>query len=202
MHLVFCSDNRYEQTSKNLTVVDAVCPDQLPSIIKTTLTKYGLTRAQVGVYAHSAVANITFVNYGGGLYYTPASNTKLLMATGTVLTRNMDDHIRTPVFAETAGNGDLKQVCVQGMFDPSIVDSQLTTLAQQISASSSVIDELVLDAATESIDYPGVDDTWAVGDLSEDYGAAASIFGMWTFLSLRSDFCSFKPQYCTIESVS
>jgi len=155
------------------SVQAGLCPTQLAARLDTELDKPPLDTAYVGVFLQTQAAlpenrqNI-YVHNRDRLF-TPASNIKLLTTAAALHHLGADYQIRTSVYG-TPGPGEMTTLRVMGRGDPTVTETQLEALAQQLSqAGVSQISRLVLDDSY----FPGfaTNPTWEWEDAQFAYAA-------------------------------
>lgn len=141
----------------------------LESAIDALLQADGAAKATWGVLIHSAAPGEGKVLYSLNAEqpFTPASNTKLLMAAAAITQHSPDFAFDTQAYSTSLGGRP--GLCVQPAGDPSLTDSGLNLLASQAAAVlPPPYDDVALQLAAGEAATPA---TWEFADLSYAYGA-------------------------------
>ncbi|MFN6563581.1 MAG: D-alanyl-D-alanine carboxypeptidase/D-alanyl-D-alanine-endopeptidase [Nostoc sp. ChiSLP01] len=152
------------------TTTKAICSTQLGTAIDSVINRPLFSRMRWGILVQPLSARITLYNRDAEKYFTPASNMKLLTTAAALQQLGANFRIRTSIYQN--GNGVLRVV---GRGDPSLSDTQLQTLAQQLKQKGiTQIQELIADDSYIQGDI--VNPTWQWEDVQSDYGAPVNSF--------------------------
>lgn len=152
------------QRSDQTNTPTALCPAGLNAAIETVINRPQFSRERWGVLVQTEASGKTLYSRDAQKYFIPASNVKLL-ATAAVLQLGAQFQIRTSVYATRD-----RSLRVVGRGDPSLTDTQLIQLAQQLrvrgirQVSKLIIDDNYFRGAT-------VNPSWEWEDVQADYGA-------------------------------
>jgi D-alanyl-D-alanine carboxypeptidase/D-alanyl-D-alanine-endopeptidase (penicillin-binding protein 4) len=159
-----------------------ICPAQLKSEVETITNRPEFSRVRWGIIVKNLADQQTLYERDGEKYFTPASNTKLLITAAALQELGANFRIRTSVYQD--GEGVLR---VFGRGDPSLKIPQLQKLAQQLHQQGiSQVNQLIADDSYFQGDI--VNPSWEWEDLAADYGAPvsslilnqnASVFQVW-----------------------
>lgn len=146
---------------------ESICPAQLGTAIEAVINRPQFRRARWGILVEPLspkTRNRALYSLNADRYFIPASNTKLLTTAAALLALSSDYRIRTSVY--DAGGGTLRVV---GRGDPSLTDTQLRDLAQQLKRQGvRNVRELIVEDGYFRGDV--VDPTWEWEDVQADYG--------------------------------
>ena len=147
------------------TATTAICPAQLGEAIATVTNRPQFSRGRWGILIQSLSRGETLYSRDAQKYFVPASNVKLLTTAAALQNLGTQFRIRTSVYRTSDGG-----LRVIGRGDPSLTDTQLLQLAQQVNQQGirQVSQVIVQD------DYfrgPTVNPIWEWEDLHADYGA-------------------------------
>ncbi len=155
------------QQSSQTNTSTAFCPSGLNAAIETVINRPQFSRERWGVLVQTEASGKTLYSHDAQKYFIPASNLKLL-TTAAVLQLGAQFQIRTSVYATR--NGALRVV---GRGDPSLTDTQLIELAQQLKVRGiRQVNQVITDG-----DYfrgATVNPSWEWEDVQADYGAPVS----------------------------
>ncbi|MBC1237931.1 D-alanyl-D-alanine carboxypeptidase/D-alanyl-D-alanine-endopeptidase [Nostoc sp. 2RC] len=152
------------------TTTKAICSSQLPTAIDSVINRPLFSRMRWGILIQPLSTGLTLYNRDADKYFTPASNTKLLTTAAALQQLGANFRIRTSIYQN--GNGVLRVV---GRGDPSLDDTQLQALAQQLKQKGiTQIPELIADDSYIQGDI--VNPTWQWEDVQSDYGAPVNSF--------------------------
>lgn len=161
------------QTAKPVTApssTQSICPAQLGSAIDAIINRPLFSRVRWGILVQPLSSGQTLYSRDAQKYFIPASNTKLLTGAAALQQLGANFRIRTSIYQN--GDGVLRVV---GRGDPSLSDSQLQTLAQQLKQKGiTQIKQLIADDSYIQGDI--VHPTWQWEDVQSDYGAPVSSF--------------------------
>jgi serine-type D-Ala-D-Ala carboxypeptidase/endopeptidase (penicillin-binding protein 4) len=146
---------------------ESICPAQLGTAIETVINRPQFRRARWGILVEPLspkARSRPFYSLNADRYFIPASNTKLFTTAAALLALGSDYRIRTSIY--DAGGGRLRVV---GRGDPSLTDTQLRDLAQQLKRQGvRNIRELIVEDGYFRGDV--VHPTWEWEDVQADYG--------------------------------
>jgi serine-type D-Ala-D-Ala carboxypeptidase/endopeptidase (penicillin-binding protein 4) len=108
------------------TTLKTICPAQLGAAVDAIINRSEFSRARWGVLVQNLGSTETLYSRDAQKYFIPASNTKLLTTAAALTELGVNYRIRTSVYRD--GDG----LRVVGRGDPSLTDTQLTTLAKQL----------------------------------------------------------------------
>jgi serine-type D-Ala-D-Ala carboxypeptidase/endopeptidase (penicillin-binding protein 4) len=152
------------------TTTKPICSAQLGTAIDAVINRPLFSRARWGILVQPLSTAQTLYNRDAQKYFTPASNAKLLTTAAALQELGVNFRFRTSIYDN--GNGVLRVV---GRGDPSLTDTQLQDLAQQLKQKGIIqIKQLIADDSYIQGDI--VNPTWQWEDLQSDYGAPVSSF--------------------------
>jgi serine-type D-Ala-D-Ala carboxypeptidase/endopeptidase (penicillin-binding protein 4) len=152
------------------TTTKPICSAQLGTAIDAVINRPLFSRARWGILVQPLSTAQTLYNRDAQKYFTPASNAKLLTTAAALQELGVNFRFRTSIYDN--GNGVLRIV---GRGDPSLTDTQLQDLAQQLKQKGIIqIKQLIADDSYIQGDI--VNPTWQWEDLQSDYGAPVSSF--------------------------
>ncbi|MBW4676948.1 MAG: D-alanyl-D-alanine carboxypeptidase/D-alanyl-D-alanine-endopeptidase [Desmonostoc geniculatum HA4340-LM1] len=152
------------------TTTKAICSTQLGTAIDAVINRPLFRRMRWGILVQPLSVGLTLYNRDADKYFTPASNMKLLTTAAALQQLGANFRIRTSIYQN--GNGVLRIV---GRGDPSLTDTQLQSLAQQLKQKGiTQIPELIADDSYIQGDI--VNPTWQWEDVQSDYGAPVNSF--------------------------
>jgi len=152
------------------TTTKSICPTQLGTAIDTVINRPLFSRVRWGILVQPLSTAQTLYSRDAQKYFTPASNLKLLTTAAALQQLGANFRIRTSIYQ--SGNGVLRVV---GRGDPSLSDTQLQTLAQQLKQKGiTQIQRLIADDSYIQGDI--VNPTWQWEDVQSDYGAPVNSF--------------------------
>jgi D-alanyl-D-alanine carboxypeptidase/D-alanyl-D-alanine-endopeptidase (penicillin-binding protein 4) len=152
------------------TTTKAICPAQLGTAIDAIINRPLFNRVRWGILVQPLSSGQTLYSRDAQKYFTPASNTKLLTTAAALQQLGANFRIRTSIYQNA--NGVLRVV---GRGDPSLGDTQLQALAQQLQQKGiTQIKQLIADDSFIQGDI--VNSTWQWEDVQSDYGAPISSF--------------------------
>jgi serine-type D-Ala-D-Ala carboxypeptidase/endopeptidase (penicillin-binding protein 4) len=145
----------------------ALCPTQLDSEIAAIQSRHFPDRRETWGILVETIDGDTLYSHNARQYITPASNTKLLTTAAALQQLGPQYRIRTAIYQTPDG------LRVVGAGDPSITQTQLDDLAQQVAAAGiRHIDRLVAeDAYFRGLPY---NPHWQWEDVHAAYGAPAN----------------------------
>ncbi len=145
-----------------------ICPAQLGTRIDAMLDRPQLSRSHWGILIQTSFESHTLYSRNAQQYFVPASNAKLLTTAAALHQLGSQFRIRTSVYG--SGDGSLRVV---GRGDPSLTDTQLRELAQQLSRQGiRQVSQLIVE--DNYFHGSGVNPSWEWGDVQADYGAAVN----------------------------
>ncbi|WP_375515468.1 D-alanyl-D-alanine carboxypeptidase/D-alanyl-D-alanine-endopeptidase [uncultured Nostoc sp.] len=152
------------------TTTKSICSTQLGTAIDAVINRPLFSRGRWGILVQPLSTGQTLYSRDAQKYFTPASNLKLLTTAAALQELGANFRIRTSIYQN--GNGVFRVV---GRGDPSLTDTQLQTLAQQLKQKGiTQIQQLIVDDSYIQGDI--VNPTWQWEDVQSDYGAPVSSF--------------------------
>ena len=158
---------------------ESICPAQLTTAIDAVINRPQFRRTRWGILIERLSPNPTnsalSVNQDNALYrrdaeryFIPASNVKLLTTAAALHKLGREFRIRTSIY--DVGSGSLRVV---GRGDPTLTDTQLTELAQQLKRQGvRKVQQLVVDDSY--FQGSAVNSSWEWEDVQADYGASVN----------------------------
>lgn len=141
-----------------------VCPAELESQIEQIISQPEFARSRWGVLVSALNSAEVLYRHDAEKYFIPASNVKLLTTAAVLHRLGPDFRIRTAIY----GNGT--QFSIVGRGDPSLTDTQLQQLTQQLQQQGiRQISQLIGDDSYFQ-DSP-INPTWEWEDVQAGYGA-------------------------------
>ncbi|MDZ7956654.1 MAG: D-alanyl-D-alanine carboxypeptidase/D-alanyl-D-alanine-endopeptidase [Aulosira sp. DedQUE10] len=148
----------------------AICSAQLGTSIDAVINRPLFSRVRWGILVQPLSSGQTLYSRDAQKYFTPASNTKLLTTAAALQQLGANFRIRTSVYQNPQG-----VLRVVGRGDPSLGDTQLQALAQQLQQKGiTQIQQLIADDSYIQGDI--VNSTWQWEDVQSDYGAPIGSF--------------------------
>ncbi|MCC5615903.1 D-alanyl-D-alanine carboxypeptidase/D-alanyl-D-alanine-endopeptidase [Nostoc sp. CHAB 5836] len=152
------------------TTTKSICSTQLGTAIDAVINRPLFSRGRWGILVQPVSTGETLYSRDAQKYFTPASNLKLLTTAAALQELGANFRIRTSIYHN--GNGVLRVV---GRGDPSLSDTQLQKLAQQLKQKGiTQIQRLIADDSYIQGDI--VNPTWEWEDVQSDYGAPVNSF--------------------------
>ena len=152
------------------TSTQSICPAQLGTAIDAIINRPIFNRVRWGVLVKPLSSVQNLYSRDAQKYFIPASNTKLLTTAAALLQLGADFRFRTSIYQN--GNGVFSVV---GRGDPSLSDTQLQALAQQLKQQGiTQIQQLIADNSYVRGDI--VNSTWQWEDVQSNYGAPVNSF--------------------------
>jgi serine-type D-Ala-D-Ala carboxypeptidase/endopeptidase (penicillin-binding protein 4) len=152
------------------TTTKSICSTQLGTAIDAVINRPLFSRGRWGILVQPLSTGETLYSRDAQKYFTPASNLKLLTTAAALQELGANFRIRTSIYDN--GNGVLRVV---GRGDPSLSDTQLQKLAQQLKQKGiTQIQRLIADDSYIQGDI--VNPTWEWEDVQSDYGAPVNSF--------------------------
>jgi len=157
--LCFCLTIRAAKAS------EVVCPAQISAGIEAIVARPQLRRSRWGILIQTLSPALTIYSHDAQQYFVPASNAKLLTTAAALHHLGPQFRIRTSVYDN--GGSSLRVV---GRGDPSLTDTELTELAQQLSHQGiHQVSQLI--AEDNYFRGTAIDPSWELEDALADYGA-------------------------------
>lgn len=153
------------ESGKPVPAPTLICPAQLGTRIDATLDRPQLSRSHWGILIQT-LGSDTLYSRNAQQYFVPASNAKILTTAAALHHLGSQFRIRTSVYG--SGEGFLGVV---GRGDPSLTDTQLRELAQQLSRQG-IRQVRQLIGEDDYFRGPVVNPNWEWGDVQADYGAS------------------------------
>ncbi|MEJ1936685.1 D-alanyl-D-alanine carboxypeptidase/D-alanyl-D-alanine-endopeptidase, partial [Nostoc sp. NIES-2111] len=152
------------------TTTKSICPAQLGTSIDAIVNRPLFNRVRWGILVAPLSSGQTLYSRDAQKFFIPASNAKLLTTAAALQQLGTNFRIRTSIYQNDDGN-----LTVVGRGDPSLNDTQLQALAQQLKQKGiTQIKQLILDDS--SIQGDIVNSTWQWQDVQADYGAPVGSF--------------------------
>ncbi|OUL35862.1 D-alanyl-D-alanine carboxypeptidase/D-alanyl-D-alanine-endopeptidase [Nostoc sp. T09] len=152
------------------TTTKAICSAQLGTSIDAVINRPLFSRVRWGILVQPVSSGQALYSRDANKYFTPASNTKLLTTAAALQHLGANFRIRTSIYQNP--NGVLRVV---GRGDPSLSDTQLQNLAQQLQQKGiTQVKQLIADDSYIQGDI--VNSTWQWEDVQSDYGAPVGSF--------------------------
>jgi serine-type D-Ala-D-Ala carboxypeptidase/endopeptidase (penicillin-binding protein 4) len=152
------------------TSTKSICSTKLGTAIDAVINRPLFSHLRWGILVQPLSVGLTLYNRDAEKYFTPASNLKLLTTAAALQQLGGKFRIRTSIYQN--GKGVFRVV---GRGDPSLSDTQLQALAQQLKQKGiTQIQELIADDSYIQGDI--VNPTWQWEDIQSDYGAPVSSF--------------------------
>nr|WP_322678082.1 D-alanyl-D-alanine carboxypeptidase/D-alanyl-D-alanine-endopeptidase [Nostoc sp. DedQUE03]MDZ7973400.1 D-alanyl-D-alanine carboxypeptidase/D-alanyl-D-alanine-endopeptidase [Nostoc sp. DedQUE03]MDZ8045325.1 D-alanyl-D-alanine carboxypeptidase/D-alanyl-D-alanine-endopeptidase [Nostoc sp. DedQUE02] len=152
------------------TTTKSICSTQLGTAIDAVINRPLFSRGRWGILVQPLSTGQTLYSRDAEKYFTPASNLKLLTTAAALQQLGANFRIRTSIYQN--GNGVLRVV---GRGDPSLSDTQLQTLAQQLKQKGiTQIQRLIADDSYIQGDI--VNPTWQWEDVQSSDGVPVSSF--------------------------
>lgn len=140
-----------------------LCPAQLGTAIQLVTNRPQFNRFRWGILIETLSSGRTLYSRDAQKYFIPASNVKLLTTAAVLHQLGSQHRIRTSVY----GTDDVLRIVGRG--DPSLTDTQLRELAQQLSRRG--IRQVKLIAVDNYFQGYTVNPSWEWEDVQADYGA-------------------------------
>ncbi|MEH1952346.1 D-alanyl-D-alanine carboxypeptidase/D-alanyl-D-alanine endopeptidase [Nostoc sp.] len=152
------------------TSTKSICSSQLGTAIDAVINRPLFSRGRWGILIQPLSAGPTLYSRDAQKYFTPASNLKLLTTAAALQELGANFRIRTSIYQN--GNGILRVV---GRGDPSLSDTELQKLAQQLKQKGiTQIQQLIADDSYIQGDI--VNPTWQWEDVQSSDGVPVSSF--------------------------
>lgn len=152
------------------TTTKSICPAELGKAIDAIVNRPVFNRVRWGILVAPLSSQQTLYSRDAQKFFIPASNTKLLTTAAALQQLGADFRIRTSIYQNDDGN-----LTLVGRGDPSLSDTQLQALAQQLKQKGIIqIRQLIADDSYIQGDI--VNSTWQWEDVQADYGAPVNSF--------------------------
>ena len=151
--------------AQTATVAGDICPGELGAQIDAIANRAEFSRSRWGILIQPLSSTATLYSRDSRKYFIPASNVKLLTTAAALQKLGADFRIKTSVYS--GENGDLY---IAGRGDPSITETQLKSLAQQLKQRGiSGVNRLIGDDSY--FQGNAVNPNWEWEDAQAGYGA-------------------------------
>nr|WP_322711629.1 D-alanyl-D-alanine carboxypeptidase/D-alanyl-D-alanine-endopeptidase [Nostoc sp. ChiSLP03a]MDZ8212872.1 D-alanyl-D-alanine carboxypeptidase/D-alanyl-D-alanine-endopeptidase [Nostoc sp. ChiSLP03a] len=152
------------------TSTKSICSSQLGTAIDAVINRPLFSRGRWGILIQPLSTGPTLYSRDAQKYFTPASNLKLLTTAAALQELGANFRIRTSIYQN--GNGILRVV---GRGDPSLSDTELQKLAQQLKQKG-ITQIQQLSADDSYIQGDIVNPTWQWEDVQSSDGVPVSSF--------------------------
>ena len=152
------------------TSTKSICSSQLGTAIDAVINRPLFSRVRWGILIQPLSTGPTLYSRDAQKYFTPASNLKLLTTAAALQELGANFRIRTSIYQN--GNGILRVV---GRGDPSLSDTELQKLAQQLKQKR-ITQIQQLSADDSYIQGDIVNPTWQWEDVQSSDGVPVSSF--------------------------
>ncbi|MEH2207669.1 MAG: D-alanyl-D-alanine carboxypeptidase/D-alanyl-D-alanine-endopeptidase [Nostoc sp.] len=152
------------------TTTKSICSSQLGTAIDAVINRPLFSRGRWGILIQPLSTGTTLYSRDAQKYFTPASNLKLLTTAAALQELGANFRIRTSIYQN--GNGILRVV---GRGDPSLSDTELQKLAQQLKQKR-ITQIQQLSADDSYIQGDIVNPTWQWEDVQSSDGVPVSSF--------------------------
>ncbi|MUL35385.1 D-alanyl-D-alanine carboxypeptidase/D-alanyl-D-alanine endopeptidase [Gloeocapsopsis dulcis] len=146
-----------------------LCPAQIETAIEQIINRPQFRRLRWGISIQTLASAQNLYSRDAQKYFVPASNVKLLTTAAALQRLGSQFQIRTSVYSSSDG------LRIVGRGDPSVTDTQLQELVQQLSRRGiRQVNQLI----AEDSHFRGavVNPTWEWEDVQADYGAPVGNF--------------------------
>ena len=151
--------------AQTATVAGDICPRELGAQIDAIANRAEFSRSRWGILIQPLSSTATLYSRDSQKYFIPASNVKLLTTAAALQKLGADFRIKTSVYS-----GENGSLYVVGRGDPSIAETELKSLAQQLKRRGiSGVNELIGDDSY--FQGSGVNPNWEWEDAQAGYGA-------------------------------
>ena len=151
--------------AQTATVAGDICPRELGAQIDAIANRPEFSRSRWGILIQPLSSTATLYSRDSQKYFIPASNVKLLTTAAALQKLGADFRIKTSVYS-----GENGSLYVVGRGDPSIAETELKSLAQQLKRRGiSGVNELIGDDSY--FQGSGVNPNWEWEDAQAGYGA-------------------------------
>ena len=148
----------------------AICSSQLPAAINGIVDRPELRRYRWGIVVQKLGGTDRLYNRDGDRLFIPASNVKLITTAVALRQLGATTRLRTSVY-QLPSNGSLSNLLVVGRGDPSLTESGLQSIAQQLKQRGiKQIGQISFDDGYFRGEQ--INSGWEWGDLSTDYAPA------------------------------
>lgn len=152
------------------TTTKSICPAELGTAIDAIVNRPVFNRVRWGIFVKPLSSAQTLYSRDAQKFFIPASNAKLLTTAAALQQLGGDFRIRTSIYQNDDG-----KLTVVGRGDPSLSNTQLQALAQQLKQKGiTQIKQLIVDDSYIQGDI--VNSTWQWQDIQADYGAPVNSF--------------------------
>ena len=149
-----------------------LCPAQLPSAIETIINRSELQRSRWGILIQTLDNQQTLYQREAQRYFTPASTVKLLTTAAALHHLGSAYRIRTSIYG-TPNTANLSSLRLVGRGDPSLTNTQLQDLAQQLQRQGiESVEKLIVEDSY--FHDPPINPTWQWEDLIFYYATAVN----------------------------
>ncbi|MEG3881692.1 D-alanyl-D-alanine carboxypeptidase/D-alanyl-D-alanine-endopeptidase [Microcoleus sp. herbarium7] len=146
-------------------VAGDICPGELGAKVDAIANRPEFSRSRWGILIQPLSSTATLYSRDSTKYFIPASNVKLLTTAAALQKVGADFRIKTSVYS-----GENNSLYVVGRGDPSITDTQLKSLAQQLKQRGiSQVNQLIGDDSY--FQGSAVNPNWEWEDAQAGYGA-------------------------------
>lgn len=157
-----------------------ICPANLPQAIESITNRTEFRYARWGILIQTQSSQTILYSHDRDRYFIPASNIKLITTAAALHRLGADFRIRTSVYGiplsplpNQLTDKTIKLLRLVGRGDPSLSDSQLRDLAQQLKRRGIThIQQLRVEEGYFS--QPTINQTWEWGDISTYYGTSVN----------------------------
>ncbi|MDZ8035504.1 D-alanyl-D-alanine carboxypeptidase/D-alanyl-D-alanine-endopeptidase [Nostoc sp. DedSLP04] len=169
-HTGFSSIAKAQTPVAPTTTTKSICSSQLGTAIDAVINRPLFSRGRWGILIQPLSTGSTLYSRDSQKYFTPASNLKLLTTAAALQELGANFRIRTSIYQN--GNGILRVV---GRGDPSLSDTELQKLAQQLKQKG-ITQIQQLNADDSYIQGDIVNPTWQWEDVQSSDGVPVSSF--------------------------
>ncbi|VXD16724.1 conserved exported hypothetical protein [Planktothrix serta PCC 8927] len=142
-----------------------ICPTELEPAINTIVNRPQFQQSRWGILIETLTSGTTLYNRDSQYYFIPASTVKLLTTATALQKLGANFRIRTSVYGDNQGN-----VYIVGRGDPSLTETQLKDLAQQLkNRGINQINQLI--AVDGYFTGSPIQQSWQWEDIQAGYGA-------------------------------
>ncbi|MEB3339971.1 D-alanyl-D-alanine carboxypeptidase/D-alanyl-D-alanine-endopeptidase [Okeania sp.] len=142
-----------------------ICPAELTNDINAVVNRPIFHRSRWGILVETLSSKTTIYSHDSQYYFIPASTAKLFTTAALLQQLKPQFRIRTSIYSDGKGN-----IYVVGRGDPSLTETQLKKLAQQLKQQGiKNINQLIPDHSY--FQGTGINPTWESEDIQAGYGA-------------------------------
>jgi D-alanyl-D-alanine carboxypeptidase/D-alanyl-D-alanine-endopeptidase (penicillin-binding protein 4) len=142
-----------------------ICPTELEPAINTIVNRPQFQQSRWGILIETLTLGATLYQRDSQYYFIPASTVKLLTTAAALQKLGANFRIRTSVYGDNQGN-----VYIVGRGDPSLTETQLKNLAQQLkNRGINQINQLI--AVDGYFTGSPIHRSWQWEDIQSGYGA-------------------------------